>query len=238
MLTDHFSRIGVPVFVADVKGDLSGVAEAGAMSPKMADRLKATGVPAPAFAANPVALWDVFGKRGTPVRATVSDLGPLLLGRLFGLNPTQQGVLALVFKIADDNGLLLLDIKDLRAMLQYAGDNASQFTTEYGNISTASIGAIQRSLLEIEQQGGDGVLRRADARHRRSAADRHPAAAASSTFSPLTNSSDRRSSTRHFSCGCCPSSSSSCRRSAIPTNPYSCSSSTKRTCCSRTHRSR
>ena len=154
VLADHFSQIGVPVFVADVKGDLSGVAAAGAMSPKLAERLKATGIPAPAFAANPVVFWDVFGKRGFPIRATMSDLGPLLLGRLFGLNATQQGVLALVFKIADDNGLPLLDIKDLRAMLQFAGDNASQFTTEYGNISAASIGAIQRSLLEIDQQGG------------------------------------------------------------------------------------
>ena len=121
--------------------------------------------------------WDVFGKRGVPVRATISDLGPLLLGRLFGLNATQQGVLAIVFKVADDNGLLLLDLKDLRAMLQFVGDNASQFTTEYGNISAASIGAIQRALLEIEQQGGDVVLRRADARRRRSAADRRAAAA-------------------------------------------------------------
>jgi DNA double-strand break repair helicase HerA and related ATPase len=153
-LTDHFSAIGVPVFVADVKGDLSGVAAAGAMSPKLAERLKATGIPAPAFAADPVVFWDVFGKRGFPIRATVSDLGPLLLGRLFGLNATQQGVLALVFKIADDNGLLLLDIKDLRAILQFAGDNASQFNTEYGHISAASIGAIQRAVLEIEQQGG------------------------------------------------------------------------------------
>jgi len=153
-LTDHFSRIGVPVFVADVKGDLSGVAAAGAMSPKLADRLKATGLPEPAFAAAPVVFWDVFGKRGFPIRATISDLGPLLLGRLFGLNATQQGVLALVFKVADDHGLLLLDVKDLRAMLQFAGDNASQFTTEYGHISAASIGAIQRALLEIDQQGG------------------------------------------------------------------------------------
>jgi DNA helicase HerA-like ATPase len=154
VLADHFSQIGVPVFVADVKGDLSGVAAAGAMSPKLAERLKATGIPEPAFAADPVVFWDVFGKRGFPIRATVSDLGPLLLGRLFGLNATQQGVLALVFKIADDNGLPLLDVKDLRAMLQFAGDNASQFNTEYGHISAASIGAIQRAVLEIEQQGG------------------------------------------------------------------------------------
>ena len=154
VLADHFSRIGVPVFVADVKGDLSGVAAAGSLSPKLAERLKSTGISAPAFAANPVVFWDVFGKRGLPIRATISDLGPLLLGRLFGLNATQQGVLALVFKIADDNGLLLLDVKDLRAMLQFAGDNASQFTTEYGHISAASIGTIQRALLEIDQQGG------------------------------------------------------------------------------------
>ena len=154
VLAEHFSRIGVPVFMADVKGDLSGIAAAGAMSPKLAERLKATGLEAPAFAASPVAFWDVFGKRGVPVRATISDLGPLLLSRLFGLNPTQQGVLALIFKVADDNGLLLLDLKDLRAMLQYIGDNAKEFTTNYGNVSAASIGAIQRSLLEIEQQGG------------------------------------------------------------------------------------
>ena len=154
VLAEHFSAIGVPVFVADVKGDLSGIAAAGALSPKLAERLKATGLEEPAWGASPVAFWDVFGKRGVPVRATVSDLGPLLLGRLFGLNATQQGVLAIIFKVADDNGLALLDLKDLRAMLQFAGDNASQFTTQYGNISTASIGAIQRALLEIEQQGG------------------------------------------------------------------------------------
>jgi DNA helicase HerA-like ATPase len=154
MLAEHFSRIGVPVFMADVKGDLSGIAAAGATSPKLSERLKTTGFEAPAWSASPVAFWDVFGKRGVPVRATISDLGPLLLSRLFNLNPTQQGVLTLIFKVADDNGLLLLDLKDLRAMLQFAGDNASTFTTKYGNISTASIGAIQRSLLEVERQGG------------------------------------------------------------------------------------
>ena len=163
---------GVPVFLADVKGDLSGVAAAGSASPKLKERLAATGIAEPAWSANPVVFWDVFGKRGFPVRATVSDVGPLLLGRLFNLNATQQGVLTLVFKVADDDGLLLLDLKDLRAMLQYVGDNARQFTTDYGNVSAASIGAIQRALLEIEQQGGATVLRRADARHRRSAPDR------------------------------------------------------------------
>src|ERR1700704_3091847 len=154
VLAEHFSQLGVPVFLADVKGDLSGLAAAGSVSPKLRERLKATGIAEPAWAASPVVFWDVFGRRGFPVRATISDLGPLLLGRLFGLNATQQGVLALVFKIADDNGWLLLDLKDLRPMLQFVGENAREFTTRYGNVSTASIGAIQRALLEIEQQGG------------------------------------------------------------------------------------
>ena len=154
VLAEHFSQLGVPVFLADVKGDLSGLAAAGSASPKLRERLTATGIAEPAWAASPVVFWDVFGRRGFPVRATISDLGPLLLGRLFGLNATQQGVLALVFKVADDNGWLLLDLKDLRAMLQFVGENAREFTTRYGNVSTASIGAIQRALLEIEQQGG------------------------------------------------------------------------------------
>lgn len=155
VLTDNFSRLGVPVFLADVKGDLSGVGAAGVMSQKMRERLASTKIDEPAWSADPVVFWDVFGKRGFPVRATISDVGPLMLGRLFGLNATQQGVLTLVFKVADDSGLLLLDLKDLRAMLQFVGDNASQFTTTYGNISTASVGAIQRALLEIDQQGGN-----------------------------------------------------------------------------------
>ncbi len=155
LLTDHFSGIGVPVFLADVKGDLSGVAAAGSATPKVVERLKSIGVQAPAWSANPAVFWDVFGRKGIPVRATISDLGPLLLGRLFNLNPTQQGVLTLVFKIADDSGLLLLDLKDLRATLQSVGDHADQFRTEYGNISAASVGIIQRALIEIEQQGGE-----------------------------------------------------------------------------------
>src|SRR6185295_17445714 len=149
---------GVPVFVADVKGDLAGLAAAGSATAKLKERLQRIGIPEPTWQADPVVFWDVFGKRGFPLRATISDLGPLLLGRLFNLNPTQQGVLTLVFKIADDRGLLLLDLKDLRAMLTDVGNNAKQYRTEYGNISTASIGAIQRSLLEVEQQGGDAFF--------------------------------------------------------------------------------
>jgi len=155
VLADNFSRIGVPIFVADVKGDLSGVAAAGSATPKIRERLKSIGASEPQWTANPAVFWDVLGKRGVPIRATISDLGPLLLGRLLDLNPVQQGVLTLVFKIADDAGLLLLDLKDLRAMLQSVGDRAAEFTTAYGHISIASIGTIQRALLEVEQQGGD-----------------------------------------------------------------------------------
>ena len=154
-LAENFSKLGVPVFMADVKGDLTGISQAGRTTPKLAALLDERGLATPEALACPVTLWDVFGQAGHPVRATVSDMGPLLLARMLALNETQAGVLSLVFKIADDNGLLLLDLKDLRAMLQHVGDNASQFTTEYGNVSAASIGAIQRGLLQIEQQGGD-----------------------------------------------------------------------------------
>jgi DNA helicase HerA-like ATPase len=154
-LAENFSRIGVPVFMADVKGDLTGISQAGKIEGKLAAIIKERGLPMPPSAACPVTLWDVFGEQGHPVRATVSDMGPLLLARMLNLNETQAGVLNLVFKVADDQGLLLLDLKDLRAMLQHVGDNASTFTTEYGNISAASIGIIQRGLLQIETQGGE-----------------------------------------------------------------------------------
>ena len=153
-LAENFSRIGVPVFMADVKGDLTGISQAGHIGDKMAAILKERGIDAPEPLACPTTLWDVFGEQGHPVRATISDMGPLLLGRMLNLNETQAGVLNLVFKIADDRGLLLLDLKDLRAMLQYVGENASEFTTQYGNVSAASVGAIQRGLLQIETQGG------------------------------------------------------------------------------------
>jgi DNA helicase HerA-like ATPase len=155
VMAEALSACGVPVFMADVKGDLSGLAKAGALSEKTVQRLKERGLPEPLWQAAPVTFWDVFGEKGHPVRATISDMGPLLLSRMLNLNDTQQGVLQLVFKIADDNGLLLLDGKDLRAMLQHVGDNAASFKTEYGNISAASIGAIQRGMLGIEEQGGD-----------------------------------------------------------------------------------
>jgi DNA helicase HerA-like ATPase len=157
-VAESFSRIGVPVFAADVKGDLSGIAKAGRASPKVAERIKQLGLPEYTWEGCPVTFWDVFGQRGHPMRTTISEMGPLLLGRLLNLNDTQAGVLSLLFKIADDNGLLLLDLKDLRAMAQFVGDNAREFTTAYGNVSAASVGAIQRNLLALEQEGGDAFF--------------------------------------------------------------------------------
>mgnify|MGYP000888652595 CR=1 FL=1 len=154
-MAESLSKNGVPVFLADVKGDLSGISQKGSENPKIIERVNLIHLTAHSSQDFPVAFWDVFGKSGHPIRATVSDMGPLLMGRLFNLNDVQAGVLTLIFKIADDNGLLLLDLKDLRAMVQYVGDHASQFTTQYGNISKASVGAIQRGLLELETQGGD-----------------------------------------------------------------------------------
>src|SRR5215469_10755798 len=154
VLAEQFSSIGVPVFLADVKGDLSGLAQAGGDDAKIAQRAAQLGItlaPSPC----PVVFWDLLGVQGHPVRATVSEMGPLLLSRLLALNDTQSGVLNIVFKVADDNGLLLLDLKDLRAMLQYVADNVDQFKTQYGNISAASAGTIQRNLLALESQGAD-----------------------------------------------------------------------------------
>lgn len=157
-IAESFSKIGVPVFLADVKGDLTGIGEPGTLSEKLQARLNSIGVKDWQPNASPVELWDVFAEKGLPVRSTVSDIGPILLARLLNLNDTQAGVLQLVFKIADDNNLQLLDFKDLRALVQFVGDNAKKFTTEYGNISSASIGAIQRSLLTLDQQGAEYFL--------------------------------------------------------------------------------
>jgi DNA helicase HerA-like ATPase len=154
-LAESFSRIGVPVFLSDIKGDLSGMSKSGGGNAKVQARVEQLKLENFAHRAYPVTFWDVDGKQGHPVRATVSDMGPLLLGRMLNLNDVQQGVLALVFKIADDNGLLLLDFKDLRAMVRHVGENAKDFTNEYGNISTASIGTIQRGLLELASQGAE-----------------------------------------------------------------------------------
>jgi DNA helicase HerA-like ATPase len=153
-IAEGFSQRGVPVFMADIKGDLTGVTQAGGGNSKVDDRNKMLGIE-PAFQAFPATLWDVFGKQGHPLRATVSEMGPLLIARMLQLNDTQEGVLAIAFQYADDNGLLLLDLKDLQELIKYVGENADQFTVKYGNVSTASIGAIQRGLLQLDQQHGD-----------------------------------------------------------------------------------
>ena len=155
VMAEGFSRIGVPVFAADVKGDLSGISQPGKANPKVAARIQQLKLTEFSFAPCPVTFWDVFGEQGHPVRTTVSEMGPLLFSRLLNLNDTQTGVLSLVFKIADENGLLLLDLKDLQAMLQYVGERAKELQTEYGNISAASVGAIQRGLVTLGQEGGD-----------------------------------------------------------------------------------
>ena len=157
-LAEHFSRIGVPCFMSDVKGDLSGISQPGGSNAKVAERVEMLKLERFAYQGYPVTLWDPFGKSGHPMRATVSDMGPLLLSRMLDLNETQSGVLNLAFKVADDNGLLLLDLKDLRTLLAFVGENAKQFTTEYGNVSAASIGAIQRGLLSLESQGGEQIF--------------------------------------------------------------------------------
>jgi DNA helicase HerA-like ATPase len=158
VMAEHFSAIGVPVFMSDVKGDLSGISQPGGGNAKVEARVTQLALADFSYQFYPVTFWDPFGAMGHPVRTTISDMGPLLLGRMLNLNDTQAGVLNLVFKIADDNGLLLLDLKDLRAMLQYVGDNAKEFTTEFGNVSAASIGAIQRGLLELDSQGGEKIF--------------------------------------------------------------------------------
>jgi DNA helicase HerA-like ATPase len=157
-MAEQFSRIGVPVFVADVKGDLAGISQAGGDNQKVAERIEQLGLTDFQYEAAPVIFWDLYGKLGHPIRATVSEMGPLLLSRLLNLSDAQSGVLQLVFRYADDNGLLLLDLKDLRSLLQYIGDNRKDVQTSYGNVSPQSVGAIQRSLLTLEEAGGDKIF--------------------------------------------------------------------------------
>ncbi|WP_234856509.1 helicase HerA-like domain-containing protein [Acinetobacter junii] len=155
VLAESFSRIGVPVFLADAKGDVSSLAKAGSSSPKFDERIKSLHLDSVPFAASPVIFWDLFGQQGHPIRTTISEIGPLLLAQMLNLNDTQEGVLSAVFRIADDQGLLLIDFKDLKAMLTYVSENAAELKNEYGNLSSASIGAIQRNLLALADQGGD-----------------------------------------------------------------------------------
>lgn len=158
VLAEQFSEQGIPVFLADVKGDLASLAEKGVENPKLLERINNLGLAPFEFKDYPVRLWDVFGELGHPLRTTVSEMGPLLLTRILELNDTQAGVLNIVFRVADEQGLLLIDLKDLRAMIQHVGDHADEYTTQYGNVSKTSIGAIQRSLLTLEDQGGNNFF--------------------------------------------------------------------------------
>ncbi|MBQ9248897.1 MAG: DUF853 family protein [Oscillospiraceae bacterium] len=158
VLAESFSDMGVPVFLSDVKGDLSGMCRPGENSDELRARLDRLGIRDFPLQDYPTRFWDIFGEKGHPVRVTVSEMGPMLLGRLLGLTEVQTGVLNIVFRAADDNGLLLLDLKDLRAMLQYVGENRAEYTLMYGNVSTASVGAIQRALLRFEEEGGEQVF--------------------------------------------------------------------------------
>ena len=234
-LAESFSEIGVPVFMADVKGDLTGIAAAGQSSEKLQARLEKIGVSDWEPHANPVVLWDIFGEKGHPVRATVSDLGPLLLARLLNLNEVQSGVLNIIFRIADDRGLLLLDFKDLRAITQFIGDNAKSFQNQYGNINSASIGAIQRGLLTLEQQGaehffGEPML---------DIADWMRVDASGKGVINILSAEKLYQMPKLYAaacCGCSPSSTSACRKPATSINRSWCSSSMRRICCSTTRR--
>ena len=155
VLAESFSRLGVPVFLADAKGDISSLAQAGASNPKFDERIKSLGIDSIPFAASPVVFWDLFAEQGHPIRTTITEIGPLLLARMLNLNDTQEGVLSAVFRIADDQGMLLIDFKDLKAMIGYVSEHAAEFKAEYGNLSPASLGAIQRNLLALADQGGD-----------------------------------------------------------------------------------
>ena len=155
VLAESFSRLGVPVFLADAKGDVSSLAQAGTSNPKFDERIKSLGIDSIPFAASPVVFWDLFAEQGHPIRTTITEIGPLLLARMLNLNDTQEGVLSAVFRIADDQGMLLIDFKDLKAMIGYVSEHAAEFKAEYGNLSPASLGAIQRNLLALADQGGD-----------------------------------------------------------------------------------
>ena len=187
ILAESFSNAGVPVFCADVKGDLSGIADKGEYKDFLEKRAETIGLDPYEFQEFPVIFWDLFGEKGHRVRTTISEMGPLLLARLMDMNDAQEGVLNIAFKLADENGMRLLDMKDLQAMLSYMGEHAQELTSMFGNISKQSIGAIQRDLLVLEQQGGRTLLRRTGAADRRHHAHDAATGAAPSACLPPTS---------------------------------------------------
>ena len=236
VLAEGFSRLGVPVIMADVKGDVAGLSQAGTPSEKIQQRVAQVGIEGYAQEASPVVFWDLFGKMGHPVRMTISEIGPTLLARMLELNDTQEGVLEVIFKLADDRGLLLLDLDDLRALLTYVGEQRKEESASHGLVSSQSVAAIQRSLLALEREGGDGafgepaldlndLMRTGPERTRRHQYPRgRPADLQAEARIPASCSGCFRNCSRTFP------------RSAISTSRSWCSSSTRRTCCSTMHR--
>ena len=231
VLAETFSQAGVPCFMADMKGDLSGISQVGKLSGFIEKRLPEFGIEDPQFQSCPVRFFDVFGEQGHPMRATISGMGPDMLGRLMDLNETQTGVLNVVFRIADDNGLLLIDLKDLRAMLNFVALNAAEYTTKYGNVSAASVGAIQRSLLALENQGADLFFGEPEfdiydlLQCEGGKGIMNVLAADKLMLQPKLYST--------FLLSSCPSSTPSCRKSARWISRSSCSSSTRPICSSK-----
>ena len=226
VLAETFCQAGVPCFMADMKGDLSGISQVGRLSGFIQKRLPEFGIEDPQFQSCPVRFFDVYGEQGHPMRSTISNMGPDLLGRLMELNETQTGVLNIVFKIADDNGLLLIDLKDLRAMLNFVGQNAAEYTTQYGNVSTASIGAIQRALLGLESQGADKFFGEPSF-------DIYDLLQCEGGKGVMNVLAADKLSIRPSCCGFFPSSTAPSRRSVTWTSRSSSSSSTRPTCSSR-----
>ena len=233
VLAEGFSDMGVTVFLADLKGDLSGMVKPGEHSEGLQKRLTGCGVPSFQYQAFPTIFWDVYGEQGHPVRTTISEMGPLLLSRMLGLNETQTGVMNILFRVADDEGMLLLDIKDLKAMLAYLGEHARDYTLDYGNVSVASVGAIQRAVAVLEDQGGDcffgePALNIADWMQidQDGKGVINVLAADKLLLNPRC--------TPHSFCGCSRSCTSCCPSAATRISPAWCSSSTRRTCCSTT----
>jgi DNA helicase HerA-like ATPase len=228
-MAERFSEIGVPVFMSDIKGDLSGVLKPGTPGEKIQARIAQLGIADHAFQGYPVRFWDIFGASGHPIRTTVSEIGPLLFARLLDLNDIQSATLSVIFKVADENGLLLLDLKDLRAITQYAGEHADEIAKQYGLVSSTTIGAIQRALLTFEEQGGSKLLG-------------EPAINLSDFIQTSPDGKGvinvlaaeklilRRRSIRPSFCGCSPSFSKRFPKSETSTSPSWCSSSTRRTC--------
>ena len=235
-IAESFSAAGVPVFVADVKGDLSGIAMAGSPTFKHADKLeeraKEIGMTDYAYADNPAIFWDLYGEQGHPIRTTISEMGPLLLARLMDLNEMQEGVLNIVFRYADEQGLLLLDLDDLQAMLAHTAENADELTTKYGNVTKASVGTIQRQLLQLDSQGGGAILRRAGAGDRRFHRLRREGPRLHQRARRRQADAEPQALCAPSCCGCWPNCSRRCPKSATRKSPSWCSSSTRRICCS------